>query len=98
MPPTIPRAPIKLLIRSVNFVMGMATMRITTRKLYAQNVMSVKEQDFSLNTWIVGAVVEGDSASANRSSWLRRNASAANLHLSEVYCQMGKRFLGPLVS
>lgn len=68
-------------------------MKIMTPKLYAQNAMSAKEQGFSLNTWTVGAVAEGDSASANRSSWLRRNASVTNLQLNEVYPQIGKRFL-----
>lgn len=88
--PTMPRAPMELLIRSVKFAMELATMRIMTRKLYAQNVKFAREQDFSPNTWIVGAVVEGEFASANRSSWLRRNATATNLHVSEVYCQIEK--------
>lgn len=67
-PPTIPRAPMELPIRSVKFVMEVANMRIMTRKLYAQNARFAKEQDFSPNAWIVGAVVEGDSVSANRST------------------------------
>lgn len=77
-------AQVELLIRSVKFAMELATMRTMTRKLYAQNAKFAKEQDFFPNTWIVGAVVEGEFASANRNTWLKRNATAANLHASEV--------------